>query len=378
MVTSFPSPSRQIETTNLVHLCVGSAHVHSATTVGIPDIASVSSNTCESWMDQAPIRAGDALGAIFLLLLLSSDFLFAQGPPRRDPERVHDPSTVLQEKGQPFFFCTGHGVTLIREQADGQWLHAGHVFERDDLPAWHREKVPANRGHLWAPDVIRLKDTYFLYYSVSSFGKQTSAIGLATGKTLDPDSPDWSWKDHGPVITSNPDSPFNAIDPAVFQDDDGSLWLSWGSFWQGLYLAPLDPRTGQLLHPDQKPVHLAWSAKIEAPFLHKRDGDYYLFLNHGLCCRGLESTYEIRVGRSKKITGPYLDQDGRDLKNGGGTLVLATRGDRIGPGHASIVKQNGREFLAHHYYSKAHRGSPRFGLVPLDWKDGWPIVESAP
>ena len=310
-----------------------------------------------------------------LFFFLPGPFLLAQERPRPDPERVHDPSTVLRENDHSYFFSTGQGVALIREQANGQWLHAGRAFERDQLPVWHQEKVPAHRGHLWAPDVIKLGDTYFLYYSVSSFGKQTSAIGLATGKTLDPESPDWGWKDQGPVITSNENTPFNAIDPAVFRDHDGSLWLSWGSFWQGLYLAPLDPKTGKLLKPEEKPVHLAWSPKIEAPFLHRRSDFYYLFVNHGLCCRGLESTYEIRVGRSKKITGPYLDRDEQDLRTDGGTLVLATRDDRIGPGHASIVKRNGREFLAHHYYSKAHRGSPRFGLVPLDWKDGWPLIE---
>lgn len=329
-------------------------------------------------MTSAPFNGRFFRRAILVFLLLSGPFLPAQERPRRDPERVHDPSTVLREKDHVYFFSTGHGISLMREQPDGRWLQAGRVFERDTLPAWHREKVPDNRGHLWAPDVIKQKDTYFLYYSVSSFGKQTSAIGLATGKTLDPESPDWGWKDHGPVLTSNESTPFNAIDPAVFRNHDGSLWLSWGSFWKGLYLAPLDARSGQLLHPEKKPVHLAWSPKIEAPFLHRRGDFYYLFVNHGLCCRGLESTYEIRVGRSKKITGPYLDREGQDLRTGGGTLVLETRDDRIGPGHASVVTRDGQEFLAHHYYSKPHRGAPRFGLARLRWEDDWPVVKPAP
>lgn len=306
------------------------------------------------------------------LLLLFPAAVPGQEFGRRDPHQVHDPSAIVREGDSSYFFCTGHGVTLVKENQEGEWLHAGRVFPKGETPAWHQEKVPENRGHLWAPDVIKLNDLWHLYYSVSSFGKQTSAIGLATGKTLDPDSPDWKWTDQGPVIISHRGSPFNAIDPALFRDEDGSLWMSWGSFWKGLYPLELDPATGKPRDPKSKPVHLAWSAEIEAPFLHKRDGHYYLFLNHGLCCRGLKSTYEIRVGRSKTLTGPYLDQSGTDLKVGGGTLVLKSEGERIGPGHASILKRDGREFLAHHYYSKAHRGAPRFGLVPLTWKDGWP------
>lgn len=312
---------------------------------------------------------------LFLTLLFTFDSsLLAQEQRRRNPELIHDPSTVLCEGENYYFFSTGHGISLIQGQPDGRWLRTGRIFEREKTPAWHKDKVPANRGHLWAPDVIKLKDTYYLYYSVSSFGKQTSAIGLATGKTLDPDSPDWGWKDHGPVVTSNERSPFNAIDPAIFPDDDGSLWMSWGSFWNGLYLAQLDPKTGKLLDPKKKPVQLAWAAKIEAPFIHKHGNFYYLFINHGLCCRGLESTYDIRVGRSKKITGPYLDKEGNDLKTGGGTTILKTDGDRIGPGHASILERNGQEFLAYHYYSKPHRGSSLFALAPLSWKDNWPQI----
>ena len=307
------------------------------------------------------------------LLLFLPQIIFAQDR-RRDPERIHDPSTVYTENNESYFFSTGHGVSLIKEQDDGRWFRTARVFEDGKLPAWHKEKVPANRGHLWAPDVIKLKDTYFLYYSISSFGKQTSAIGLATGKTLDPDSTDWAWTDKGPVITSNERSDFNAIDPAIFQDDDGSLWMSWGSFWNGLYLVQLDPKTGKLLDPNKKPVQLAWAEKIEAPFIHKRGDFYYLFINHGICCRGLNSTYDIRIGRSKKITGPYLDKEGLDLKTGGGTIILKTDGDRIGPGHASILKRNGKEFLAYHYYSKPHRGSSRFALAPLTWNKGWPVI----
>ena len=121
------------------------------------------------------------LGTCLLLLSLLTQLTIAQDFRRRDPERIHDPSTVYTENKEYYFFSTGHGVSLIKEQDDGRWTRTARVFEQENLPAWHKEKVPANRGHLWAPDVIKLKDTYYLYYSVSSFGKQTSAIGIAAG-----------------------------------------------------------------------------------------------------------------------------------------------------------------------------------------------------
>lgn len=298
-------------------------------------------------------------------------------PPRTDPRRIHDPSTLRTEGDHTYFISTGRGLPVVKENARGEWLHAGRIFSEDQLPAWHRELVPGNTGHLWAPDVIKLGETYFLYYSVSTFGSQISAIGLATGKSLDPDSPDWAWKDRGPVITSSKNDPYNAIDPAIFRDDDGSLWMSYGSFWKGIYLTPLDPKTGLLLDRKAAPVHLASAAEIEAPFIHKRNGFYYLFLNHGLCCRGVNSTYEIRVGRSKSLAGPYLDREGKDLRNGGGTLLMESEGDHIGPGHPSITTRNGREYLAHHFYDGAERGQSRFALAPLTWEENWPKIAAS-
>ncbi|MBK1834171.1 arabinan endo-1,5-alpha-L-arabinosidase [Roseibacillus ishigakijimensis] len=291
---------------------------------------------------------------------------------------VHDPSTILVQNGVARFVSTGHGVSVMREQEDGAWEREGRIFAEENLPAWHKELVPANRGHLWAPDWIQLSDRYLLYYSVSSFGKQTSAIGLAIGKTLDPQSPDWHWEDAGVVISSNEDSPYNAIDPAIFRDDDGSLWMSFGSFWNGLYLIALDAKTGHRLAPEVPAERLATAREIEAPFLHKRGEFYYLFLNWGLCCRGLESTYTIRVGRARSVKGPFVDREGIDLREGGGTLVLGNAAHRIGPGHASVVEREGQEFLLHHFYDARARGQSRAHLAPLIWEDDWPLIKESP
>ena len=297
---------------------------------------------------------------------------------RPDLEKVHDPSTIVTIDGIHRFFCTGRGVTLMREDASGKWLPEGRLFADGRFPVWHDQLVPGNRGHLWAPDVIRLGDSYFVYYSVSTFGKNTSAIGLAVGKTLNPDSPEWNWEDRGPVLCSGAADRFNAIDPALFRDANGSLWLSFGSFWDGIHLVELDPATGMRRDPANAPLRLATAPEIEAPFLHQRDGYYYLFVNWGKCCRGVDSTYEIRVGRSRAVTGPYFDRNGTDLRERGGTLVLASADRWIGPGHASLFHRDGREWLVHHYYDRDLGGRSRLRMVPLSWTaDGWPIANPA-
>ena len=294
----------------------------------------------------------------------------------RDLEKVHDPSTILTVDGVRRFFSTGMGISVMREDASGKWSREGRVFADGQFPAWHAQMVPGNRGHLWAPDVIRIGEKFFVYYSVSTFGKNTSAIGLTVGSSVDPSSSEWKWEDRGPVIVSGRDDRFNAIDPAIFRDSSNeSLWMTFGSFWDGIHLVELDPAIGMQRDSSRAPTRLASAPEIEAPFLHQRDGYYHLFLNWGKCCRGVNSTYEIRVGRSRAVSGPYVDRDGTSLLEGGGTLILASEDRWIGPGHASIFAQGGREWLVHHYYDRELGGRSRLRMVSLSWNaEGWPVV----
>lgn len=298
----------------------------------------------------------------------------AQAQKQRAP-RVHDPSTVFSDRGGSWCFATGQGV-MVMEQAGKEWKFQGTVFPREKMPAWHSQAVPGNRGHLWAPDVIKLKDRWCLYYSVSTFGKNTSAIGMASRKHLGAGTADEPWEDHGMVISSDRGSRFNAIDPAVIPDGP-KLWMSFGSFWDGIMLIELDPVTGLRKNAAEKPIRLADAPEIEAPFIHKEGNWYYLFVNWGKCCRGADSTYEIRVGRNRKVTGPYQDRDGFPMIDGGGTLLLGSEGRYIGPGHASIVQKNGRQYLSHHYYDKDDRGISKLRMVSLEWENGWPVVKAA-
>jgi arabinan endo-1,5-alpha-L-arabinosidase len=243
------------------------------------------------------------------------------------------------------------------------------------MPEWVTAIVPDQRGHFWAPDVIQLKDRYLLYYSVSSFGKNTSAIALASNATLDPDDDDYRWVDHGVVIQTSKEDNYNAIDPAVIKTSSGELWMAFGSYWSGIKLIRLDTETGLRSGDDTRVYALAWNEAIEAAHLFEHDGWYYLFLNWGQCCRGIRSTYNIRVGRSRTITGPYVDRNGRQLLQRGGTLLLETDGPFIGPGHANVFR-NRDEFVFHcHFYDATNRGRSRLATMDLSWgSDGWPVV----
>lgn len=292
---------------------------------------------------------------------------------------VHDPSTILSENGRYHLFGTGRGLSTKSSADLVHWTAGAPVFV--DPPAWTTQLVPEYHGHTWAPDVVRIQNRHFLYYSVSSFGKQVSAIGLMTSPTLDPKFPTTRWMDAGPVVSSTNGSPFNAIDPSAFLDRDGRLWLAFGSFWKGIHLVQLDPQTG-LRRSDDTAVHrLAWHGSIEAPTLTRHGDFYYLFVNWGRCCQGTNSTYEVRVGRSRSVTGPYLDEQDQDLVRGGGKLFLETQGRFIGPGHIGLLEgttSSDTSVFSYHYYDGESAGRSRLGLATLRWRDdGWPVVVQA-
>jgi arabinan endo-1,5-alpha-L-arabinosidase len=289
--------------------------------------------------------------------------------------RAHDPSTMIRCGNEYWVFHTGRGILSYRSADLIKWEPGPRVFA--EAPDWVSREVPENRNtHFWAPDVIRVNDQYLLYYSVSSFGKNTSAIGLVTSPTLDPAASDFKWTDRGIVVQSFATNDFNAIDPAVTQDAEGKLWLSFGSFWSGIKLIPLDAKTG-LRQPGSAMYALARNDSIEAPFIFHHDGYYYLFVNWGICCRGVNSTYEIRVGRSGKITGPYLDGRGVDMLNEGGDLLLQSQPPFIGPGHPGILVDKTASWFSCHFYDGARRGMPTLSIQPLSWSNGWPRIGTA-
>lgn len=287
--------------------------------------------------------------------------------------RVHDPSTIVRGDGEYWFFSTGTGILSRHSSNLVSWVAGDPVFEA--IPKWVNDIFPGHSGGFWAPDVIRVKNRWLLYYSISRFGKRTSAIALASNATLDPTSKKFHWRDEGIVFQTSETNDFNAIDPSLLLDAKGKLWMAFGSFWSGIKLIQLDPKTGKRIAPDSPLYSLAHKKEIEASCLTTHDGWYYLFLDWGICCRGTDSTYEIRVGRSRKITGPYLDRDGRDMREGGGTLFLGSEGRFIGPGHAGILREGKNEYVSFHFYDGERSGRPALGIRKLKWsKAGWPQV----
>lgn len=295
----------------------------------------------------------------------------------------HDPSTVIKCKDRYYVFATGQGI-VSRSSADKVFWSAGpRVFA--NYPAWTTNAVPGFTGTFWAPDVLYFSNRYHLYYSVSTWGSQVSAIGLVTNPTLDPTDPNYLWTDQGPVITSTNGLAYNTIDPCLAWDASGNLWLCFGSYWNGIYLTQLDRATGLRITTNSPTYRLADSGSIEAAYIHRQGSYYYLFCNWGSCCDGVDSTYNIRVGRSTSITGPYLDKNGVNMVSGGGTLFMRASGKYAGPGHVGILSEGGTLFLTHHYYDanawdsgyNAY-GNPRFAMLPLSWAaDGWPVCDNS-
>jgi arabinan endo-1,5-alpha-L-arabinosidase len=296
--------------------------------------------------------------------------------------RVHDPSRIVQDGDRYYLYYTGNGVSSKYSDDLLEWHSGPRVF--NSPPAWTQQEVPANNGSFWAPDIIHFDNEYRLYYSVSSFGNQDSAIGLATNVTLDSADPNYEWIDQGLVFDSEVGNSYNAIDPSVLYDDTSNrMWMTFGSYWSGIFITELDPATGKPFSASPSVINLARNPAnppdaIEGSFLYRRDGYYYLFVNWGNCCQGINSTYQIRVGRSTSPTGPFVTNSTRGnptMVSGNGTLFLDTEGDFIGPGHMSIFSQGDVDYFTYHYYDGADFGRSKLNLRYLEWtEDGWPVA----
>jgi arabinan endo-1,5-alpha-L-arabinosidase len=291
---------------------------------------------------------------------------------------VHDP--VMAKEGDTYYvFSTGGRVMIIYSKDMVHWEFCCRVFK--ELPSWLIEQVPGV-GDLWAPDISFWAGKWHLYYAASTFGSQKSVIGLATNATLDPNKPDYKWVDEGLVIASSPGLTWNAIDPNVAFDETGQPWLAFGSYWSGLKMRKLDASTGKLAQDDQKLYDLASRAgtgsdAIEGAFIIRRAPYFYLFASFDACCKGVDSTYNVRVGRAEKITGPYVDREGKPMMQGGGALILSAYGQWRGPGHNGIYQDKDAYWIVYHAYDAQLAGASKLRIEPLGWDAaGWPYLPS--
>lgn len=293
---------------------------------------------------------------------------------RGEVQGVHDPAII--KEGKVFYlFCTGPGIPIRTSTDLFNWQRSGVAF--GEQPKWRGEEFPGRS--MWAPDISFFGDSYHLYYAISQFGRNRSIIGLATNKTLDRDSPDYRWQDQGKVIETQASDDWNAIDPNLAIDEDGAPWLVMGSYWSGIKMRRIDSQTGLLSDADANLYSLASRSErpraVEAPFMVRRNGMYYLFVSFDRCCAGAGSTYKTMVGRSKAVTGPFVDRENRPMMEGAATLVLESQGSIRGPGHCAILADGSVDWLVHHFYDADNNGRSALQIRPLTWDaDGWPVA----
>ena len=290
------------------------------------------------------------MGAIALLSMCLTRTVIAQvGNPF-----IHDPSTIIECEGKYYTFGTGSGGLI----SDDGWV-------------WNSGAVRPGGGV--APDVVKIGDRFYVSYAKGVTGHASNVFVMWT-KTLDPKSPDFGFKDETLVASSDGNEDCDAIDPAfLFDPTDGRLWLSYGTYFGFIRLVELDPKTGKRVEGN-KAINIA--IDCEATDLMYRDGWYYLLGTHGTCCDGANSTYNIVAGRSRKVTGPYLDNMGRDMLKGGGKMVVAAGGRVTGPGHFGLLDLgDGVQKMSCHYEADLDQsGRSTLGIRPLLWKNGWPVA----
>lgn len=298
--------------------------------------------------------------------------IFARADVNPEPVRgdtfVHDPTIVKKPDGTYLAAFTSNGVGLKVSSDRTTWRDVGAAFPNG--ASW---TIPYTKGdrNLWAPDLSYHNGQYYMYYSASSFGTSRSAIFLATSKT----GASGSWANQGLVMESFDNSNFNAIDPNLFVDSNGKWWLTFGSFWSGIKLTELNPKTGKPINKNNLTSIAARpqnGGAIEAPYITKHGDFYYLWAAFDSCCKGTASTYRTMVGRASKVTGPYADSTGKPMMQGGGNQLLASHGNIHGPGHPAVFTDKEGDVLVYHYYNAA--GVAQLGLNEIRYVNGWPTV----
>jgi arabinan endo-1,5-alpha-L-arabinosidase len=301
-----------------------------------------------------------------------------------DTSPVHDPS-IIRQGSTYYLFSTdassGQGGFIpIRCSTDKiTWTGCGYVFAT--LPSWISGAVP-QATDIWAPDVSYFNSSYHVYYAVSSFGSNVSAIGLVTNTTLDSTDPSYDWVDQGLVLQSSSSDNFNAIDPNILIDAGGSVWLNYGSFWTGIYQQQIDPATGQI-QSGSATYHLAERASdvandpIEGSSLVYENGFYYLFVSWDYCCEAnpAQSDYKIVVGRGSSPNGPFLDESGVDMVTGGGTILLQGNATWAGPGgQTAYIDPTDGDLIAFHALQLSQNGLDYLFVRSLTWTNDWPVI----
>lgn len=283
---------------------------------------------------------------------------------------VPDPTVLRAGDGYFYLYATENirNTPIFRSQNLIDWTLIGTAFTNSTRPTFEP------KGGLWAPDINYINGVYVLYYSMSVWGgEQTCGIGVASSR-----NPQGPFTDKGKLFRSNEIGVQNSIDP-FYIEDNGKKYLFWGSF-RGIYYVELSDDGLALKNPTgPQPVQIAGTA-FEGTYIHKRDGYYYLFASRGSCCNGLSSTYQLVVGRSASLTGPYLSKQGGDMMSNAYTLVVGSNNRFVGNGHCSEIVQDeaGNDWMFFHGWDVNNSNNGRVLLLnKINWdRSGWPYVTS--
>ncbi len=305
---------------------------------------------------------------------------------------VHDPSIIYQA-GVYYSLSTDPGDQVgnpqvgyipIRCSNDKlSWTRCGQVF--NSVPQTILNVFP-NFKVFWAPDVSYFSGLYHVYYAASGFGQNHSLIGVATNTTMIQTDPAYKWVDQGVVLSSQTSDNFNAIDPSVLVDTDTSgtvthIWLTYGSFWGGIYQREINPVTGMLSTTNTAVVNLATRPlvqydPVEGPNLVKHNGYYYLFVSFDFCCSGSTSNYKMAVGRSASPQGPFLDQAGTSMLQGGGTVILQSGPLWTAPGGSTVFIDPVRgDLITYHALSVSSNYLDYLFVNTITWPSDWPAIQ---
>ncbi|KAJ5396413.1 Glycoside hydrolase family 43 [Penicillium cosmopolitanum] len=290
---------------------------------------------------------------------------------------VHDPSLIQRSSDGTYFrFSTGNKISYASASSiKGPWTAIGSV-----VPAGSSIDLDGN-DDLWAPDAQLVNGVYYVYYAVSTFGSQNSAIGLATSDTMNLNS----WTDKGTTgISSSSSKAYNAIDPNLI-NVDGTYYMNFGSFWHDLYQAPMNSAATKVASSSYNIAYDSSGTHAqEGAYMYKYGSYYYLFYSSGICC-GYDTSrpasgaeYKIKVCRSTSATGNFVDKSGTACTSGGGTVVLESHGTVYGPGGQGVFTDSSLGPVLYYHYVDTTVGyadsQKLFGWNTIDFSSGWPVV----
>ncbi|MEO6732958.1 MAG: arabinan endo-1,5-alpha-L-arabinosidase [Ferruginibacter sp.] len=317
-------------------------------------------------------------------LFITNNLVFTQPPSNREIENnglkgnlfVHDP-VMIKHKNTYYIFSTGRGISIKKSTDKIHWKSAGRVFDSLSLPPWRTADIPKQDGSFWAPDIHYSNGKYHLYYSVSAWMDFNSSIGYATNTTLDSNDAAYKWVDEGQVISyKNGGKGVNVIDPNIFINTDGKKYMVYGSYQAGLRLVELNAKTGKL-KKDPPELTTLTASLGEGAFIIKDSTYYYLFASRGKCCAGNNSTYQVVMGRTKNIKGPYLNKEGESWVDNKYSLFLAGDSTEPGRGHNGFFTEQDTTFIVYHAYTRSVNGASLLNIKPVYMdKDGWPTMDS--